>query len=267
MLNKKISKTSESIINSAEKELQRATEVYIDATINKRVDKEVSHLGKEKLIADHIAALSKSYSKNKKNKVLFLLVKLYNLNKQVNESLILELKKDRGLLNKRIKVNGNRGGAYKDIYQKLFEIADKHYKVVESYTKHFNPKKKYPKSVISNVVNHKRKAEAIYKELADVKVRKKLHNILLAKLDKVYQSLIGSTAKLANTIAGLARNVKSDNAKSLRNKAKDIDKVIASKLEVLKDFAYKFTFNIIHSDHFFDLDGNKIILVTRKDHK
>lgn len=261
-----ILKISDNIINSIQKELQKSSEVYVDEVINRRVDREVSHLGKENLIADHIANLTKNYGKTKKNNVLFLLVKLYNINKQVNQSLSLELKNDKKLLDKRIKTRENKA-AYKDVYNKLLKIADKHYKVVEDYAKHFNPKKKYSNFVINNVVYHKRKAEAIYKELANVKMRKTLHSILLTKLDKVYQSLMISTVNLANSIANLTKNVKNNNVKALRTKAEEIDNAIASKLEVLKDFAYKYTFNIIHSDHFLDFDGNKLVLVTKKDHK
>ena len=75
------------------------------------------------------------------------------------------------------------------------------------------------------------------------------------------------TADLSNKIAVLARDINANKVRSLKDHAQVIDSVISSKVEVLRDFAYKYSYNVIHSDHFHDLDGNKIILVTKSDHR
>ena len=156
---------------------------------------------------------------------------------------------------------------HKDIFKKLLAIADRHYQFVKSYAKNFDSKIKYPTSAILSVVAHKRKAETIYKALANIKARKTLHKVLVEKLDTVFHSLIDSTADLSNKIAVLARDINANKVRSLKDHAQVIDSVISSKVEVLRDFAYKYSYNVIHSDHFHDLDGNKIILVTKSDHR
>lgn len=264
---KTIAKSSDSIIQRIEKQLAQNSEVYIDTAINKKIDGEISTLGKEKLIADHISDLAKGYDSDSKDKLLFLLIKLYNLNKQAHESILRELKNDKRLLNSRIKTKVAKSKVHVDIYKKLLSIANKHYQFVKDYAKNFSPGKRYPTSVILSVVSHKKSAEAIYKALANIKMRKTLHSVLLQKLDKVFQSLADSTAELSNRIAALARDVNSGRMRNLKDHAQAIDNVISSKVNVLRDFAYKYSYNVIHSDHFFDLDGNKLILVTKHDHR
>ncbi len=262
-----IKKSSDSIIEKIERQLARSSEVYIDKAINSKIDHMVSTLGKEKLIADHINNLSKNYNKDLRDKVLFLLVKLYRLNKQTHESLMRELKNGKKLLGKRVNSSISKNNAHKDILKKLLAIADKHYQFVKNYAKNFNPKIKYQTSAILSVVAHKRKAETIYNALANIRTRKTLHKVLAQKLDTVFQSLIDSTAELSNKIAVLAQDINTNKVRSLKDHAQIIDSVISSKVEVLRDFAYKYSYNVIHSDHFHDLDGNKIILVTKNDHK
>ena len=264
---KTITKSSESTIRRIEAQLAQNNEIYIDKTINKKIDMEISTLGKEKLIADHINDLAEKYNEDDANKALFLLVKLYNINKQVHESLIRELKSGKKLLSRRINAKMSKKGAHKDIYRKLLGIANKHYQFVKNYARNFNPVRRYPSRLILSVVMHKRKAEAIYTALANIKTRKTLHGVLLHKLDNVFQSLINSTADLSSKIVVAARDVKSGKIKDFESKAKEIDSIISSKVDILREFAYKYSYNVIHSDHFFDLDGNKIILVTRNDHR
>lgn len=266
-ITKKVTKASESIIRKVEKELAQNNEVYIDKSVNKEIDREISNLGKEKLIADHINNLARNYDEHARDKLLFLLVKLYSLNMQVHESLIRELKSNKKLLIKRITDKITKGKVHKDLYKKLLAIANKHYEFVKNYAKHFNPKKKYAPSLVSSVVDHKRKAEAIYNALTNIKVRKTLHGVLLHKLDDVFQSLINSTADLSNKIAEVAKQVSNDNLRDLKNSAEEIDSIISSKVDVLREFAYKYSYNVIHSDHFFDFDGNRIILITENDHR
>lgn len=263
----KITKSSESIIKRAEKELGGVNDIYIDRNINKKIDREISSLGKEKLIADHINELAGNYDEDGRNKLIFLLIKLYNLNKQVHESLIRELKNNKKLLSKRINTKMSKDKAHKDIYRKLLAIANKHYNFVKEYAKNFNPLKKYPASLISGVVGHKRKAEAIYTALASIRTRKTLHQVLVHKLDNVFKSLINSTADLSNKIARVVRDVSSNKTNNLKSSAEEIDTIIISKLDILREFAYKYSYNIIHSEHFFDLDGNKIVLIAPNDHR
>lgn len=260
---KTISKTSHNLMKKVEKELLGAGEIYIDKTINRKVEKEISHLGKEKLLVDHVYKLTKKYNKANKNKILFLLVRLYNYNKQVHESLIKELKNDKLLLNKRIKTRMDKKKAHKDIYKKLLEIANKHYNVVKNYAENFNPKKKYLRSFILNIVYHKRKAEAIYKVLTNIGMRKTLHKVLLKKLDSVYKALVEFTFQLANMITSLVKDIKNNKVKSISKKAKEIRDIVSNKIEILRDFAYKYTYNIIHEEKFYDFDNNKLVLITK----
>lgn len=261
---KTIPKAAHNLIRKVEKKLSGVGDVYLDSTINNRIEREISHLGKENLSADHVYNLSKKFNKKNKNKVLFLLVKLFNFNKQVNESLTKELKNDKKLLNKRIKTKIDKNKVHKDIYKKLLKIANEHFKVVENYAKTFNPKKKYSRRFILNIVYHKRKAEAIYKELTNVKMRRTLHRVLLTKLDRVFQTLIDFTVELANKISQIVKAIQNNNVKNMSKKTKEIQTIVSDKIGVLRDFAYKYSYNVIHSDHFFDFDNNKIILVTKR---
>ena len=79
----KLPKSTHNVIKRVEKELSGVSEIYVDKTINTKIEREISHLGKEKLIVDHAYNLSKKFNKKNKNKILFLLVKLYNYNQQV----------------------------------------------------------------------------------------------------------------------------------------------------------------------------------------
>lgn len=264
---KTISKTSESIIKTAEKLLAGKNEVYIDRIVNKKIDREISNLGKEKLIADHLKDLAAKYDEDARNKTLFLLVKLYNLNKQVHESLAKELKSDKKLLSERIKAKMSKGKVHKDIYRKLMDIANKHYQFVKDYARNFNPVKTYPSSLVLRVVDHKKKAEAIYRALSNIRMRKTLHKVLMHKLDNVFQELINATADLSKKIAQVVKDASSNKTRNLKSDAEEIDTIISSKVGILREFAYKYSYNIIHSEHFFDLDGNKVILITEKDHR
>ena len=261
---KKISRSADNLIKSVEKELQSKNEVYIDPKINKSIEREISHLGKEKLIVDHINNLTKKFNKSKKNKILFLLVRLYNYNKQVHQSLIRELKGDKKLLNKRIKTKIDKNKVHKDVYKKLLSIANTHYNFVKHYAKTFNPKKKYLKAYILKVVYHKRKAEAIYKALTNVKMRMTLHKVLLKKLDTVYQALINFTAELAKEISLMVKDVKDSKAGRVSKRTKNLQSIVSDKIGVLRNFAIKYTYNIIHSEKFLDFDNNKIVLISKK---
>lgn len=261
---KKIAKTADKVIESVEKELSGASEIYVDKTINTKIEREISHLGKESLIADHVYNLSKKFNKKNKNRVLFLLVRLYNFNKQVHESLTKELKNDKKLLNKRIKTKIDKNQVHKDIYKKLLKIANGHYKVVKNYADTFNPKEKHSRKLILNIVYHKRQAETIYKALANIKMRMTMHKVLLKKLDMVFRALIEFTVDLANKISQIVKAIKNNKAGSLSKKTKGIQAVVSDKVDVLRSFAYKYSYNVIHSDHFFDFDNHKIVLITKK---
>lgn len=261
---KKISKSADKVIQAVEKELKEVDEIYVDKTINSRIEREISHLGKEKLIVDHVNNLAKKFNKRNKNKILFLLVKLYNFNKQIHESLLKELKNDKKLLNRRIKLKFDKTKVQKELYKKLLKIADAHFKVVKGYAKSFNPKKKYSPRLLLNVVQHKRKAEKIYKALANVKMRTTLHKVLLKKLDQVYQILIDFTVELANSISLLVKEIRNNKVGKVRKDSKDIQSIVSDKIGLLKSFAYKFTYNIIHEEKFYDFDNKKLVLITKK---
>lgn len=263
MSTKKIAKSADKIIKSVEKELSDSSEVYVDKTINKRIENEISHLGKEKLIVDHVYNLTNKYNKKNKNKILFLLVKLYNFNKQIHESLVKELNNDNKLLNKRIKTKIEKNNVHKDLYKKLLQIANSHYFIVKSYAKSFDPKIKYSRKFIFNIIDHKRKAEAIYKSLANIKMRKTLHKVLLKKLDKVYQALIEFTVDLASRISQIVKDIKNNKSGNVKKKATIIQDIVSNKVGVLRSFAYKYTYNIIHSEHYYDFDNHRIVLTTK----
>ncbi len=261
---KTILKTTNSYIGKVEDEIHGLGDVYIDKPINRKVEREISHLGKEKLLVDHICGLSKKYNEKNKNKILFLLINLYKYNKQIHESISRELRNDKKLLNNRIKKNINKKQAHKDIYKKLLKIADKHYNIVKTYVEHFNPKKSYPPKLILRVAHHKDEAEKIYKSLTNFRMKKTLHKVLLIKLDEVYKALIKSTVQLASMITLLIKDIKKNRRADIKKRSKHIQDIISSKTEILRDFAYKYTYNIIHSEEFLDFDNHKIVLITKK---
>ena len=263
MASKTISKTSDKIIKDAAKELEEASEVYVDKKINHRIEREISHLGKERLIVDHVYNLAKKFNKKNKNKILFLLIKLYNFNRQIHESVAKELKNDKRLLNKRVKTKIEKSKVHKDLYKKLLKIANSHYYIVKKYADSFNPKIKYSKKFIAYIVYHKRKAEAIYKALTNIKMRKTLHRVLLKKLDMVYRALVGFTVQLAHKISEIVKDIKNGRIGSLGKKTKEIHNIVSGKIDVLRSFAYKYTYNVIHSEHFYDFDNNKLMLITK----
>jgi hypothetical protein len=262
----KIPKSSQKVIKAAEKKLNESNEVYIDKAINSKIEREISHLGKEKLIVDHLAKLAKKFNKQNKDKILFLLVKLYNLNQQVHESLAKELKNDKKLLNTRVRTKIQKKKVHKDLYVKLMKIANSHYEIVKAYAKQFNPRIKYDKKYIMSIIYHKRQAEKIYKSLANVKMRKTLHRVLLKKLDSVYAALMDFTIDLAKDISKAVKAIDSNKTSSVKKGAKAMQSIVSDKIAVLRSFAYKYTYNVIHSDHFFDFDGNKLVLITKNAH-
>ncbi|MCH8003114.1 MAG: hypothetical protein IH934_00645 [Nanoarchaeota archaeon] len=249
-----------------EKRFQSESTIYFDKTINSRIEQEISHLGKEKLIVDHIYNLSKKNNKKNKGKIMFLLIKLYRLNEQVNESLVFELKNDRKLLNKRIKTKIERNNVHKDIYKKLLKIANNHFNYVEKHIKNIKAGRKFPREPLQTLMYHKRKAEVIYKELINVKMRATLHKVLLKKLDSVFQTLYNFTVDLADNIAGLVKDIQNSKTNKLNRKTKNIQSIVSDKIGILRNFAYKYSYNVVHSEHFFDLDGNRLVLITKKDH-
>jgi hypothetical protein len=264
---KKINKSTENFIKKLQKQLSKNKDVYIDKSVNSKIDREASNLGKEKLIADHLRDISKNYSKSKSHETLFLLLKLYEFNKQVHSSLLKELKEDKKLLNKRIKVTLSKKGVGKDIFKKLMKIGDKHYKFVRDFARNFNKKKRYSPKLIVKVVEHKRKAEMIYQALGNIQSRRTLHKVLLNKLDSVFVTLVDTTADLAGKIASTIKSVHTNKTAKIKHQISEIDAIISSKVVTLREFAYKYSFNVIHSDKFLDLDGNKLVLVTRQDHR
>jgi len=263
---KKISKSADKLIKSVEKRFQSEDTVYFDKTINSKIEQEISHLGKEKLIVDHIHNLSKKNSKNNNNKILFLLIKLYRLNEQVHDSLAFELKDDRKLLNKRIKSKIEKNKVHKEIYKKLIKIANNHFNYVKKHIRNIKAGSKFPREPLQTLMYHKRKAEVIYKELINVKMRTTLHKVLLKKLDNVFQELYNFTVDLADNIAGLVRDMQNNRKNKLIKRTKNIQSIVSDKIGILRNFAYKYSYNVVHSEHFFDLDGNRLVLVTKRDH-
>lgn len=259
-----IAKNADSVIKKVEKELKREGDIFIDKKINARIEREISHLGKEKLIVDHINKLTRNFNKKNKNEILFLLVKLYNLNKQVNESLVKELKSDKKLLNKRIKTKIEKNKVHIDIYKKLLKIAQAHFDIVKKHAKTFDPKKIYRHGYILKIVHHKRKAEAIYDSLTGKNMKKIMHRILLKKLDGVYKALIDSTVDMANGILTLVTDIKNNKVSRFGKKTKEMQTIVSDKIDVLRSFAYKYSYNILHSEKFFDFKNKKIILITKK---
>ncbi len=264
---KVIARSIDKLMKNVEGELKKSNEIYVDPKVNSRVEREISHLGKEKLLAGHIASLSEDFNDSNRAKILFLLVKLYNYNKQVHESLTNELKQDRRALNKRIKAKVLKNKVYQEIYGKLMKAANKHFNIVGDFVRKIKTGKRYPKSYVMEVAYHEKKAEDIYDAVINLKTREKLHKVLLLKLDEVYSSLIEFTVDLAKQIAILVKDVQSQRTRGLREKAGALQHIVSSKVIVLSDFAYKYSYEIIHSDHFFDLDGKKITIVTRNDHR
>jgi hypothetical protein len=113
---------------------------------------------------------------------------------------------------------------------------------------------------------HKNKAETIYKSLINVKMRNTLHKVLLKKLDQVYQVLMEFTVDLANNISQIVKDIKSNKVGRVRKEAENIRGIVSDKVDVLRSFAYKYTYNIIHSEHFFDFDNRRLVLITKKAH-
>jgi len=241
-----------------------ASDIYINEKINKRVEREISHLGKEKLIIDHINHLAAKSTSTNANRMLFLLIRLYSLNKQIHDSLTREMLNDKKLLSKRIKSRIKDENVHREIYKKLLYIASKHYKAVSEYAKRFNSKKKHTKDEIMDVVQHKRRAEMIYKALINAKIRNTLHKVLLIKLGRVYNSILSFTLDLSEHIPRIAKEIKENDLANVKKASERIDDIINAKIEILREFAYKYTYNILHSQEFLDFDSNKVILMSRK---
>ena len=97
-------------------------------------------------------------------------------------------------------------------------------------------------------------------------MRNTLHKVLLKKLDKVYRTLMEFTVDLANNISQMVKDIKSNKMGKVSKKSRDIHSIVSGKVGVLRSFAYKYTYNLIHSDKFYDLNNNKIVLITKKAH-
>ena len=91
-----------------------------------------------------------------------------------------------------------------------------------------------------------------------------LQKVLLRKLDKVYQSLIESTVDLSKKIAIMVNYVRNNKVTNVRKSTNNIHSIVSNKIGVLRNFAYKYSYNIIHSGKFLDFNDNKIVLVTKK---
>lgn len=257
---KKISKLDDKIIRNIEKKLS-GNKFFIDKKINSRIEREISHLGKEKLIIDSITRLSKNIPKNK---VLFLAVKLYHLNKQIYESLAKELKNDKKILNKRLSSKISKNKVHFELHNKLLKIADKHANIVKEYYKKFKLNSKNKHHHLLKIAIHKRRAENIYDSLNDRRVKTILHRLLLLKLDQVYKNLIEGSVELSKNIVALTKAIQSSNDKKVKKINNMIDYIISENIRLLRNFAFKYSYNVVHSEKFFDSKNNEFILATKK---
>ena len=135
---------------------------------------------------------------------------------------------------------------------------------MKKHAKTFDPKKIYRHGYILKIVHHKRKAEAIYDSLAGKNMKKIMHRILLKKLDGVYKALIDSTVDLAKDILAIVKDIKNNKVSRFGKKTKEMQTIVSDKIDVLRSFAYKYSYNILHSEKFFDFKNKKIILITKK---
>jgi hypothetical protein len=263
---KSIPKSRSNFIGKLEDEFLSDNELYVDKSLNKKIEDKISHLGKEKFISEVILKLDAKL-KNKENglqkkKILVLLIKLYRYNQQINETLKGELSDNKKLLNKRIKTRINSHNVHMDVYNKLLKIADSHLNIVSKHAKNHAPNKRYDRNYVIKIMYHKKKAETLYKTLSKKNVHWVMHRVLLKKLDQVYNELMTMTVELAEEIVDCAKLIKS--GKKHNKSVTEIYHIIEDKVRFLRNFAFKYSYNIIHSGEFFDSKNNKMILVTKR---
>ena len=254
------------LIEKLEKDISKSG-ISIDKALDAKIERQISHLGKEMIITNIVARLSKRLQSSKndilKNKILLLLIKLYKYNRQVHDSLKRELTNDRKLLNKRIKAKIHSNNVHMEIYNKLWKIANEHLSVFGNHARNHSPDIRYHPYYVIKMIYHKNKAEKIYKALSSKNVRKTIHKILLTKLDKVYNALLLLSSELSKHIISSINCIKVNRNGDLVLHTHQMEGLIDSKIRVLRNFAFKYSYNLIHSQEFFDSKNNRIILATK----
>ena len=62
----------------------------------------------------------------------------------------------------------------------------------------------------------------------------------------------------------MVKYVKNNKVANVRKSTNRIHSIVSDKIGVLRNFAIKYTYNIIHSEKFLDFDNNKIVLISKK---
>lgn len=257
----KLSKTDIRSIGQMYKNLDE--KIIVDKKILDSIDNEKSIIGKQLLIGDQLQVVMKKVSnKGAKNQLIFYLVRLFNYNTQVYESLKLELKNDGKLLGNRVKNGFQKKDIHKEMCKNILKIANKHFNIGKQHLKGFNPQDKSTHRHGHMAMHHKVKAEGLYDTLVSKDIKQVIKRLALVKLTNTYKKMITRCGEIASLIVKTLKTVKKSN--QLKLYIHEINRYIAEQNLALRHFAINYSKSLIHAAEYIDNLNNKIILYTHR---
>ncbi len=261
-IDKKITEKIFAVEKRIKKDL-RVTE--LNKAVLKKINDEVSILGKEKLAIQQIIHLSKSKkSKNKEIKErirkqsLYFLIELYKFNHKMHDILISELRADGKLLKKRIENKMRMQHVYETLFNKFKDLGKRLTQLGYMHMRNYNLATSNKKAHLKLARITLKKLLMVKEILSDEKHIMRFRKILLIKSIKVFHEvleLVNKNAKLLTKDISLLEKKKSD---------KELNKILLNinqQIEMLHSFAIKFNDYIIHSEPFY-VGKEKHIIIT-----
>lgn len=226
-------------------------ETIIDKRLSNKIDKEFSHLGKEKILINII----KKNNKDNRN-LLYLTLKLDDINKEIYNS----IKKED--IKKRVNLKLRDEKILKFLSDQINKAANHHYKLAKTHYSRYKNDKKNGHQHLLKLSIHKTKAERMYEALSENKFKKVINNVLNKKLEMVFREISDYCIELSGKIHKLVIMI-NKGEKNINKSISEISGIVQNKVSLLEDFAIQYGYKIIHSEEFSGPNNKKLILIEK----
>jgi len=245
---------------------KKIRESQLNRIILNKIESEASILGKAKLICVQLIDLekklkrekTKSTKENIKHQMLFLYIELYKVNHVLHNAIVKEISNNSVHLRKRISGKIKLQHVYKDLFNRLKDIAKKLTTEGIYHLNKYNSGIKDKKAHLRLASKSARELVEIYNLLRAENHIMKFRSLLIFKVNKMFRVMLKGTSDnskmISNEIFALESNKYS-------NKLNMIVSIINEQIKELHNFSIKFNSYIIHSEPFY-VGKQKHIIIT-----
>lgn len=258
-------KKSTSLISELKQELSKDRDTYINKQIYKKIEKEISLLGKERLLCNHIRALkNKVKSKNKKElkEMLYLYINLYNTNDMVIKAIKNEIANGNKVLKGRINKSIKKNDIHFEIYRKTLKKARNLYEVGRNHLKRFRRSKFKTLADLMSAGIYETRVKSLLNTLYHKDFKKIVNRMLLSKTMSVFNSLLKLSNRLKSKIITDIKFLRQFNKSKSKAIDHQINEIIEEQVGIINNFAIDYSYKIIHSQEFLNQKDDRVLLIS-----